>query len=526
MSFRIISPKAVLPLAHYRSAHGDRAVAAFTGRYFVEQHRARAAAEAIGPMFNNLRAFNDPLAGVAVGIGKGRLCVSGEHLDHEFGPTISFPMDNGVLCSGMLSNPGTGQGMVYFLNMEDRYKAHISPLAGLAVAGTKTPLWHYYPAACLLELMKQYPAVRQLLEKKLLVLQFNGLPPVGIPAKGLSSSAAIEMATLITLVNLLKEVLPAGITRSMIAELGVKAENSFANCGRLDQHSSSAPEGHEGVLLDHWQIARGNWDKAYQFFDMPEQLLFGIADSGVAASTAGDGYRIRRLSGWAFAAMFFDALRTGPSSRLSQKFLLSDALRGQAPSLRDVYDFCSENGLDPLEEWKVNIKKNYVDATGPELLVFLDGLRFRGLTEKLLFDVNLKREEVLKMGPVFKPKYGDYILAEMARVRQVFELMGKGALKEVGELLVKTHYGMSEIYDAGTDANWKIVEILSDVEEVLGGRIVGAGFGGANMFAIEGETQEQRLAGFESARKALAAKGFTNVHMVPPGNGSAVVEME
>jgi galactokinase len=165
------------------------------------------------------------------------------------------------------------------------------------------------------------------------------------------------------------------------------------------------------------------------------------------------------------------------------------------------------------------------EYSGKEMLEMLRQCAFFNSTDRLLKDAGLERDQVEVMGKVFKPKYVDYILAEISRVRDIFTFLSDRRLSLVGGILLKTHYGMSDIYEAGTPQNWKIVEILTDVEDVIGGRIVGAGFGGANMLAILGDTQAQREEVFGRAKAALAAEGFTNVHMVPPGNGSAVVEI-
>lgn len=102
---------------------------------------------------------------------------------------------------------------------------------------------------------------------------------------GLSSSAAIEVATALALEWLMGFELP----RPKLARLCQRAENEFvgANCGIMDQFiSANAKEGH-ALLLD----CR---DLSYRMAHIPENVELVIANTMVRHSVAGGEYKTRR----------------------------------------------------------------------------------------------------------------------------------------------------------------------------------------------------------------------------------------
>jgi len=487
-----------------------------------------------------------------VAIGKGRATIEGEHNDHELCNTISVPMENGTICVGLKRLKTFGdKGVIRILNSDDGQFPHFDLYISVddfealnkSIAARKrsgaSPLWYEYPVSCVLELMHKYPKLKAELGKSETVLFFDGMEPFGVPvASGLSSSAAIENAALVAMVNLYRECFPGGIERSEIAEIAVAAENSIANCGRLDQHTSIAPAGRQGVVLDYYKMVRDQWEGAYEFFDIPEQLLLGVVDSGQKASTAQAGYRIRRLSGWVFAACFFHHLYADYEQHDAKKaealinFLTADHLRSQKPSLRDIYMYGQETGRDPQAMWNDVVMKMFTKNayTGPEILgITADCTLFKGpgsrLIDMLAADCGLEMGRIQSMlTPVFKPQYGLYVLGEQGRVMRLYADLMQGNLGSIAGLMRETHYGMTDVYEAGTKKNTEIVKILEGLG--IASRIVGAGFGGWNVFAIIGADQEERVGNFKRAKKALLDSGFANCFMVTPGCGSAVFEPE
>jgi galactokinase len=102
---------------------------------------------------------------------------------------------------------------------------------------------------------------------------------------GLSSSAALEVATLRCLRNLLG--LPFDDVQ--IAQLAQRAEIEFAgvNCGIMDQMASSLAGTDRAVLIDTRSLERKE-------VPLPPGSAVLVLDSGIARTLAGSGYNQRR----------------------------------------------------------------------------------------------------------------------------------------------------------------------------------------------------------------------------------------
>ncbi len=106
--------------------------------------------------------------------------------------------------------------------------------------------------------------------------------PIG---SGLSSSAALEVATLRALRSLLK----LDLDDVQIAQLGQQAEIQYAgvSCGILDQMASSLADTEHMLFLDTRTLDR-------QILPFPAGAEIVVIDSGVARSLASSGYNQRR----------------------------------------------------------------------------------------------------------------------------------------------------------------------------------------------------------------------------------------
>ena len=113
-------------------------------------------------------------------------------------------------------------------------------------------------------------------------LHVNSTVPIG---SGLSSSAAMEVATLRGLRSLLK----LQIDDVRIAQLGQQAEIQYAGvqCGIMDQMASSLADTEHMLFLDTRTLER----RVMPFPDGAEIL---VLDSGVPRTLAGSGYNQRR----------------------------------------------------------------------------------------------------------------------------------------------------------------------------------------------------------------------------------------
>ena len=106
--------------------------------------------------------------------------------------------------------------------------------------------------------------------------------PIGV---GLSSSAALEVATL----RCLRQLLGLLLDDVQIAQLAQRAEIEFAGvrCGIMDQMASSLADTTRALLLDTRSLER-------RFVDLPLASSVLVLDSGIARSLANSGYNARR----------------------------------------------------------------------------------------------------------------------------------------------------------------------------------------------------------------------------------------
>ncbi len=106
--------------------------------------------------------------------------------------------------------------------------------------------------------------------------------PMGV---GLSSSAALEVATL----RCLRQLLGLELGDVLVAQLAQRAEIEFAgvNCGIMDQMASSLADTRRALLLDTRSLDR-------RFVELPAGTAVLVIDSGVARSLAASGYNTRR----------------------------------------------------------------------------------------------------------------------------------------------------------------------------------------------------------------------------------------
>ncbi|MDB5941766.1 MAG: galK [Ramlibacter sp.] len=106
--------------------------------------------------------------------------------------------------------------------------------------------------------------------------------PMGV---GLSSSAALEVATL----RCLRQLLDLQLDDVAIAQLAQRAEIEFAGvrCGIMDQMASSLAGTDKALLLDTRSLER-------RLVALPEGSAVLVLDSGIARSLAASGYNERR----------------------------------------------------------------------------------------------------------------------------------------------------------------------------------------------------------------------------------------
>jgi len=160
-------------------------------------------------------------------------------------------------------------------------------------------------------------------------------------ASGLSSSAALEVATAIAVLDMVGAGYPGSITGPVLARLCQRAENEFvgANCGIMDQFISVNGKENHALLLD----CR---DLSYKLAPIPDHVALVIANTMVKHSVAGGDYPTRRRESEAACAVIAshrpgvpflrdatleDLEKWGqemePKSRMRAKHVISEDLR-------------------------------------------------------------------------------------------------------------------------------------------------------------------------------------------------------
>ena len=149
---------------------------------------------------------------------------------------------------------------------------------GLQFTLDAPPTEHYasYVYGCLVEARRAGIAVPPL------DIHVKSNVPMGV---GLSSSAALEVATL----RALRELLGLGLDDVEIAKLAQLAEIEFAGvrCGIMDQMASSLADTTRALFLDTRTLER-------RLVPLPADSAVLVLDSGIARSLAASGYNERR----------------------------------------------------------------------------------------------------------------------------------------------------------------------------------------------------------------------------------------
>jgi len=199
----------------------------------------------------------------------GRVNLIGEHTDYAEGFVMPAAIDFATLAA--ISPRDDGKIVIYSENFKEE---RVFAASSLPESGSKD--WSDYPLGVMVMLAgagHQIPG---------LSLSLLGDVPV---ASGLSSSAAVEVATALALTSLVGVDYP----RPQLARLCQRAENEFvgANCGIMDQFISANGAEDHALLLD----CR---DLSFKLAPIPANVALVIANTMVKHSVAGGEYTTRR----------------------------------------------------------------------------------------------------------------------------------------------------------------------------------------------------------------------------------------
>ena len=199
----------------------------------------------------------------------GRVNLIGEHTDYAEGFVMPAAIDFATLAA--ISPRTDGQIAIYSENFQEEraFEAAALPLSA-------SNHWSDYPLGVVELLAGEGHRTAGF------SLSLFGDVPLG---SGLSSSAAIEVATALAVTSLLNVRYP----RPQLARLCQRAENEFvgSSCGIMDQFISANGEENHALLLD----CR---DLSFRLAPIPANVALVIANTMVKHSVAGGEYTTRR----------------------------------------------------------------------------------------------------------------------------------------------------------------------------------------------------------------------------------------
>jgi galactokinase len=203
---------------------------------------------------------------LAEGQAPGRVNLLGEHTDYNDGYVLPIAI---VQTTRVALRP----------NHRDHFRLYTASLDRLvSFANARAPVEPFarYVAGCIAVIEEAG------FEVPPLDIHVASDVPIGV---GLSSSAALEVATL----RALRELLALPLDDVRIAQLGQRAEVDYVGvrCGIMDQMAASLAEPARALFLDTRTLER-------RLVSLPSQCAVLVLDSGVPRALAASGYNERR----------------------------------------------------------------------------------------------------------------------------------------------------------------------------------------------------------------------------------------
>lgn len=235
----------------------------------------------------------------AIFAAPGRVNLIGEHTDYAEGFVMPAAIDFATLAG--ISPRSDGKVVIYSENYKEE---RVFDAAALPATAQKH--WSDYPLGVIVILAQQGHKIPGF------SLSLLGDVPLG---SGLSSSAAVEVATAFAVASLLGVNYPG----PKLARLCQRAENEFvgANCGIMDQFISANGAEDHALLLD----CR---DLSFKLAPIPTNVALIIANTMVQHSHAGGEYATRRAEVEEAAAVI---ARHRPEVRFLRDATVNDLLR-------------------------------------------------------------------------------------------------------------------------------------------------------------------------------------------------------
>jgi galactokinase len=344
----------------------------------------------------------------------GRVNLIGEHTDYNEGYVLPIAIEQVVAMAGQLRQATDPPEMTSTVNLFSHHHDQVVTLRldqlPSAARPADQPLWARYVAGVLTEL------IRAGIRLQGFAASIAGDVPAG---QGLSSSAALVMATLLWL----NEALELRIPLLQLAQLGQRSEErgTGVRVGILDHAASVLGHPGQAVLIDCRSLAHRSIP-----CDLPDVSLL-ICDSGVERSLAASAYNQRRHE-------------------------CEIALRALAPPLiaqaRRVYR-------------QADRSDQYRPPTALRDITVHDLQRLGGRI------------------PLPARERAWHVVTENLRTLAAVEALESQDARRLGELILASHASLRDQYAVSISELDALVEISTEPAGAYGARLVGAGFGGA-----------------------------------------------
>jgi galactokinase len=219
-------------------------------------------------------------AAPAIFVAPGRVNLIGEHTDYAEGFVMLAAINFATLAG--ISPRADGKIAVYSENYGEESIFDALPAKGLKH-------WSDYPLGVVAILAGEGHTI-----PGFSLSVWSDVPL----ASGLSSSAALEVATALAVLGLTGASYPDSITGPVLARMCQRAENEFvgANCGIMDQFISVNGKENHALLLDCRNLS-------FKLAPIPDHVALVIANTMVKHSVAGGNYPTRRRESEAACAV-------------------------------------------------------------------------------------------------------------------------------------------------------------------------------------------------------------------------------
>ena len=118
-----------------------------------------------------------------------------------------------------------------------------------------------------------------------------------------------------------------------------------------------------------------------------------------------------------------------------------------------------------------------------------------------------------------------YVSSEQDRVNQAVKAIKKGSIKDLANLISKTHDGLSKLYEVSTAELDILVEESINMDGVLGARMIGTGFGGGVLIFLKKTEVENVIENLYAHYKERTRRD-ADVYILKSSNGTRVLPTE